>query len=216
MRDTELFQAALGLADPWYVKAVRFDATAKRLDIDIDFKRGARFQNPGDNSANCPVHDTVEKQWRHLDFFQHEAYINARVPRVKGNDGSVRLVNVPWARPGSGFTLLFEALIMALVPAMPVKEAGEIVSEHDTRLWRVIHHHVEEARARADHAAVSKVAIDETAARRGHNYVTLFVDIDQRRVLFVTEGKDASTVARFADDLEAHGCLLYTSDAADE
>ena len=205
MRDIELFQAALGLADPWYVKACRFDAKAKRLDIDIDFKRGARFPCPEGNGMNCPVHDTVEKQWRHLDFFQHEAYINARVPRIKSDDGKVRLVNVPWARPGSGFTLLFEALVMMLVPAMPVKEAGELVGEHDTRLWRVIHHHVDDARARADHSSVRRVAIDETAARRGHNYITLFVDIDGRRVLFVTEGKDATTVARFADDLEAHG-----------
>ena len=164
MRDIELFQAAVGLADPWYVKACRFDAAAKRLDIDIDFKRGARFPCPAGNGTNCPVHDTVEKQWRHLDFFQHEAYINARVPRIKSDDGKVRLVNVPWARPGSGFTLLFEALAMMLIGSMPVRDASEIVGEHDTRLWRVVHHHVDEARARADHAQVGRVAIDETAA----------------------------------------------------
>jgi len=48
------------------------------------------------------------------------------------------------------------------------------------------------------------VAIDETASRRGHNYITLFVDIDQARVVFATEGKDAGTVAAFAADLAAH------------
>ncbi len=47
-------------------------------------------------------------------------------------------------------------------------------------------------------------AIDETAAARGHDYVSLFVDIDARRVLYVADGKDAGTVAEFADDLEAH------------
>ena len=72
------------------------------------------------------------------------------------------------------------------------------------RLWRIVHHWVEAARARADFASVKRVAIDETAARRGHDYVTLFVDIDQRRVLFVADGRDANTVAAFADDLEAH------------
>src|SRR5260370_1277551 len=45
----------------------------------------------------------------------------------------------------------------------------------------------------------------ETAARRGHNYVSLFIDLDCRRVLFATEGKDAATVAAFATDLAAHG-----------
>ena len=71
-------------------------------------------------------------------------------------------------------------------------------------MWRVLHHWVEEARARADYSAVSRVAIDETAAKRGHDYISLFVDIDERRVLFVADGKDAGTVAAFADDLEAH------------
>ena len=80
-----------------------------------------------------------------------------------------------------------------------------MVGEHDTRLWRVLHLVVEEARARAEAAAVTRVAIDETAARRGQDYITLFVDIDRARVLFATEGKDAGTVAAFAEDLAAHG-----------
>jgi len=64
---------------------------------------------------------------------------------------------------------------------------------------------VDQARARSDASQVTKVAIDETAARRGHDYITLFVDIDQARVLFATEGKDADTIAAFAEDLAAHG-----------
>lgn len=80
-----------------------------------------------------------------------------------------------------------------------------MVGEHDTRLWRVLHHYVDQARARADASAVTRVAIDETAARRGHDYITLFVDIDQVRAAFATEGKDANTVAAFAEDLAAHG-----------
>jgi transposase len=87
---------------------------------------------------------------------------------------------------------------------MPVAAAARLVKEHDTKLWRVLHYWVEQARERVDYGDVSRVAIDETAARRGHNYISLFVDIDRRRVLFVADGKDADTVAQFADDLEAH------------
>ena len=88
---------------------------------------------------------------------------------------------------------------------MPVAAAARLVGEHDTRLWRVILHYVDEARARMDTSAVTRVAIDETAARRGHDYITLFADIDNARVLFATGGKDAATVAAFAADLAAHG-----------
>ena len=101
---------------------------------------------------------------------------------------------MPWARPDSGFTLLFEALIMAMVQAMPVAVVARMINEWDTRLWRVIHHYVGQARQRADHCEVTRVAFDETASRRGHNYVSLFVDLMRRRVVFVADGKDAATV----------------------
>jgi len=205
MRDTNLLQLALGLTPPWIVTKADFDAAARRLDIHIDFPAGARFACPSCGAANCPVHDTSAKTWRHLDFFQHQAFLNARVPRIRCDRCGVKQTPVPWARPDSGFTLLFEALIMALVSAMPVAAVARLIGEHDTRLWRVMHHYVEQARARLDMAGVSRVAIDETAARRGHAYVTLFVDIDEARVLHVTEGKDAATVAAFVEDLAAHG-----------
>lgn len=204
MRDTDLLQLALGLVPPWMVKAATFDAEARRLDIEIDFARGGRFACPHCAHADCPVHDTQMQTWRHLDFFQHQAFLHARTPRITCPDCGVRQIAVPWARPGSGFTLLFEALAMTLMTAMPVAAAARLMGEHDTRMWRVLHYWVEAARARADYADVCRVAIDETAARRGHDYVSLFVDIDQRRVLFVTEGRDAGTVERFADDLEVH------------
>ena len=204
MRDVDLFQLALSLVPPWMVKACNFDAAKKRLDIEIDFKTGGRFPCPDCATPDCPTHDTVMKEWRHLDFFQHQAFLHARTPRITCPKCGVRLVDVPWARAGSGFTLLFEALAMMLVTHMPVAAVARLVGEHDTRLWRVIIHYVEAALARLDLADLRRVAIDETAAKRGHNYISLFVDIDARKVVFVADGRDADTVAQFADHVDAH------------
>jgi len=203
----DLFQAALGLARPWRVARTEFDATARRLDLYLDFPKGARFPCPEEDQPACPVHDTEPKRWRHLDFFQHQAYLHARVPRVTGPTHGTRQVTLPWARPGSGFTLLFEALLVALLAQLPVKAVAELVGEHDTRLWRLLHHHVEQARATLDLAGVSRVGVDETSAKRGQHYVSLFVDLDapKPRVLVATEGRDHTTVARFAAELTAHG-----------
>ena len=95
MRDTDLFQLALGLVPPWMVRAAKFDAGEKRLDIEIDFKTGGRFPCPDCAKADCPPHDTVMKTWRHLDFFQHQAFLHARTPRITCPDCGVRLVGVP-------------------------------------------------------------------------------------------------------------------------
>ena len=196
---------ALGLTSPWLVAASDFDATAGRLDIQIDFPAGSRFTCPKCGATGCPAYDTEQMAWRHLNFFQHQAYLKARVPRVTCSTCGIKKVQVPWARPDCGFTLLFEAMVMAMLAAMPVAAVARIVGEHDTKLWRVMHHYVDAARARVDAAGVTRIAIDETAARRGHDYITLFADIDQARVLFATEGKDAATVAAFAGDLAEHG-----------
>jgi transposase len=203
----DLFRAALGLAEPWQVTGTAFDATARRLDLYLDFRKGARFACPEGDEPACPVHDTEHKRWRHLDFFQHQAYLHARVPRVSCPSHGTRQVALPWARPGSGFTLLFEALLVALLAEMPVKAVAVLVGEHDTRLWRLLHHHVAQARATVSMAEVRRVGVDETSARRGQDYVSLFVDLDalKPRVLLATEGRDHSTVERFAADLAAHG-----------
>jgi zinc-finger of transposase IS204/IS1001/IS1096/IS1165 len=74
-QDLVLFQAALGLSDPWRVTSVEFDVEAKRLDLGVDFAKGARFRCPECERAGCAVKDTEEKTWRHLDFFEHQAYL---------------------------------------------------------------------------------------------------------------------------------------------
>ena len=205
MNPESLFGIALGITPPWEVEGIEFSKEAKRLDIKIGFKRGATFACPVCGTPS-PAYDTTEKSWRHLNFFQYEAYLNARVPRVKcPNAGcGVKQVQVPWAHAGSGFTLLFEALVMALVREMPVKAAATILGEHDTRIWRVLDRYVQIARAQADYSAVERVGIDETSARRGYDYISLFYDLDQKRLLFGTEGKDHKTVDAFTVDLKAH------------
>ena len=204
MDNITLFTMALGLQAPWEVKDLQFDKEAQRLDISIDFKRGSNFPCPV-CGVSCKVHDTEEKVWRHMDFFQHSAYLTARVPRCKCDQDGVKQVHVPWARPGSGFTLLFEALLMMMLQSMPVASVSKLVGEHDTRLWRLMHYHVDEARTRVDMSAVTDIGIDETSSKRGHNYITIVMDMIAKKVLFATEGKDQTTLAAFKADLEAHG-----------
>jgi transposase len=200
----DLFTRALGLAAPWQVVGVDFNESERRLELRLDFPRGARFPCP-ESGEPSPVHDSAERTWRHLDFFQHQAYLVAPVPRVRCPDGRVLTVEVPWARPGSGFTLLFEALVMTLAREMPVRAMASLVGEHDTRLWRVIHHYVDTAWAAEDWSSLTRIGLDETSFRRGQDYVSVFADLDRRRVVYAIEGRDAPVVAGFAAELHAHG-----------
>ena len=205
MRDTDLFQLALGLSLPWTVRRSAFDAVDGRLDLYVDFARGSRFACAQCGREGCAVHDTKEESWRHLDFFQHRTLLHARTPRVTCPECGVRKVATPWARAGSGFTLLFEAFTPTLAKAMPIANAARLLGEHDTRLWRIVEHYVWRAVEELDLSEVQRIAADETSARRCHDYISLFVAMARRKVVYVAEGKDAATVKEFADFLEANG-----------
>ena len=201
----KVFEAALGIGVPWSVASVDFDEAAKVLTVLIDFKSGSRFAISGHEGVH-PVHDTVTKTYRHMNFFQHECVLQVRTPRVKLPSGSVRLVEPDFAGRLSGFTLLFEAFILMLAKQMPFAAVARIVGESEHRVLAVCTRYVDIALGLADFSDVKALAIDETSRAHGHDYVTLTADAVKRRVLFVTEGRDAKTIKELAAHLDDHGC----------
>lgn len=201
----KVFEAALGVAAPWAVTTVDFDDGRKILTVLIDFKPGTQFAVPG-QARQHPVHDTVLKRYRHLNFFQHECHLQVRTPRVRLPDGSVRLIEPEFAGKLSGFTLLFEALVLMLAQQMPFAAVARVVGESPYRVRALCQRYVALALEAADFSAVRALAIDETSRARGHDYITLAADAIERRVLSVTEGREAKAIATLAQDLAAHGC----------
>lgn len=200
----KLFEAALGIVEPWYVQGVDFDAGKKTLTIGVDFVAGSRFPVVGVEGVH-PAHDTVTKRYRHLNFFQHECYLEVRMPRVRLPEGSIRLIEPDWAGKLAGFTLLFEALIITLCREMPFAAVARLVNLSWHRVSAICGRYVDLALDRADFSEVKRLAADETSRAKGHDYVSLFADADERRVIFVAEGRSADTVEAFAEDLAVHG-----------
>lgn len=207
MNTTNLFTAALGLTDPWYVQETELKEMAdgsKELHIYINFYQGYQFSCPIEGCMEkATAFDTVEKVWRHLNFFQHKAYIHAWQPRFKCPEHKTHIIPVPWARPSSGFTLLFEAMCLELAKSQPMIQVAKQVGEHDTRLWRFVNYYVTEARKNEDYSNVDIIGMDETS-KKGHNYITVVADLEERKVLYVTEGKDHTTVDKFTEDFKEH------------
>jgi len=203
----KVFELALHIESPWYIKEINFKEEAKTLDIYIDFKKGATFfyedtdkQIKGDFKA----YDTTNKKWRHLNFFQYECYIHARVPRIKLDNNSVKLIKTPWEGKSNGFTLLFEALVLQLVSNMTVFKVSKLINVSDDKLWRLMEKYVDISLLERDLENVKAIGLDETSRKKGHNYITLFVDLDKRKTIFITEGKSNKTIIDFKDDLEKH------------
>src|SRR3954449_2339228 len=198
----------LGVTPPWRLVGQRLDTSKQphELHLEVAADRGSLFPCPVCGKP-CKAHDFAEFTWRHLNFFQHHCYITAKVPRTDCAEHGVLRITVPWAREGSRFTLLFEQAALMLVREMPVLAAARIIEITDQRLWRIVTHYVGKAVERLDLSKLAAVGLDETAAKRGQNYVTVFNDIDRgdKPVVFVTPGRGKETVARFKAFLTEHG-----------
>lgn len=212
MDELSLFTIALGFEDPWKVVEIKFSKDRGRLDLKIDFQKGATFPCPLCEEGRCAVHDTKERTWRHLNFFQYETYLHARVPRVRCGRCGIKQAEVPWARGGSGFTLLFEMLVLQLSREMSVAGVGALVGEHTNRIWRILEHYVERARQRIDLRFFHILGIDEFSVRKGHEYMTSFSDIDASRVIFTGESRRREVIEEFADDMKERGYDLRNID----
>lgn len=201
---TEIFKIALGLDDPWQIDLIHFDKESKELIIEIQFRKGAKFSMPDGNKYTA--YDTVSREWQHLNFFEHKCYIHCKVPRVQQADGKTTVQEVPWARKGSGFTLLFEALAMLLIEnEMPVNKVGKVLKVIPNRLWRVFNFWIQRAHQADKINDIDQLGYDETSVRKCHNYITTTVDIKERRVLYASEGKDANCIKESTEYLTSKG-----------
>jgi transposase len=203
-REYGIFEAALEIRDPWRIEEARFDYDRRRLDIVLSFQRGAIFF-----CRECKKHltayDTRMREWRHLDFFQFETHIYAPLPRTECPKCGVKTVEVPWARPESGLTVLFEALAVELSQQMTIKAASHRLRITDDCLWRLLKKVVTEAVSKLDLSGVCSIALDETSWQKGHKYVSFVFDYQTQKLIFGIEGKSNEVLKAFAEYLEAHG-----------
>ncbi|MCW7551646.1 ISL3 family transposase [Endozoicomonas gorgoniicola] len=208
MDGNQIFMLGLGLQAPWKIVDQHLDTSQKpnQLRLRVSADRGSLFPCPKCGKA-CPTHDFKELTWQHLNFFQHHCYITAKVPRTTCEEHGTLRVNVPWARENSKFTLLFEQALLSLVREMPVKACAKHIGVNDKRIWRVIKHYVSQALLQMDLSSLKAIGLDETASKRGHNYVTVFIDMDRhdKPVIFATTGKGKGTIKEFRAFLEKHG-----------
>lgn len=208
MDNKKLFSTALNLESPWYINEIKFEKNESlnedELHIHLDFERGSIFKSK--SGEEHTAYDTRHRSWRHLNFFQHKCYIHAYVPRVKKDDGKVEQVEVSWSRAGSGFTLLFECYALKLIEyEMLVNKVGELVGEYPSRIWNILNYYVRNSYGREDHSKVRQLGIDETSTKKGHNYITVAVDMETSKVIHVTGGKDKQSVVNIRDYLNKKG-----------
>lgn len=211
MNSTDLLSKALNLVLPWELKIIELSPSSDgsfQLNLTIGTISGAKFKDTEGNE--CSIYDSNMREWRHLNFFQHKCYIRCNVPRIREKStGKIKQIDVPWARENSGFTLLFEAYVMQLIEfEMPISKVGSLVNEYPNRIWTIFHYWISKSYNLANHSTINQIGIDETSTKKGHNYVTIGVDLATHSVFNAQIGKDAKTIEKIKDYLISKECNI--------
>ena len=202
----EMFAQSIGLKEPWHIERAEYNEIEREVHIYVKARKTAKYPCP-ECGGYCDRYDDeeTERVWRHGDVVFFPCYVHCRRPRTKCKKHGVHVVEAPWARKGSRYTLLFESYAMLLMKSMPVENARKLLRISHTSMRGILKYWVEKAVKNDDLSEVSAICVDETSFKRGQSYVTVVIDAIARRVIDVEEGKDTETVELFSYKLEEKG-----------
>lgn len=192
----QLYATLLGLTGPWAIDRVEMEAKAEEIHVWVALPKGERWVCP-DCLAAAPIHDHLERQWRHLDTCQFKTFIHARVPRLNCPTHGVRQLTVPWGEPGSQFTALFEALAIDWLKQAPVVAVARHLRISWDEASGILGRAVKRGLARRDAFNPRYLGVDETAYQKRHEYVTVVSDLERGVVLDVADDRKRTSLDAF-------------------
>lgn len=198
--DKTVFAKLLHVQAPFSIAEIRFFDEDDHQAVELIMTVDPAYRPLDEAGQACRLHSYYERRWRHLNLFEYRCYIRSRLPRYQCATGQVKTLDVPWARSGSHFTLLFEQEAMELIEMTSnVAATARRLGLRPQRLWNLFAHYTDHALAQRQLPKTKRVGLDETSRRRGHDYITVFVDLETATLLQIEEGKDAATVERFVE-----------------
>lgn len=201
---TKLFEQSIGVKEPWYIRSI--ETKDAEVHVYVDIREG--------NLLPCPEcgkmctragYEKAERVWRHGDCLFYPCYVHCRRPRVKCSQHKTKVVEAPWARKSSRFTLMFEGYAMLVLADMPILRASKLLRCNEKSLTKILRYWVEKAVSEDDLGEVRSIAADETSFKRGQSYVTVIVDAEKRRVIDVEDGRSEQQIIDFSNQLEKKG-----------
>ena len=194
MRDTDLYAQILGVENPWQVTEVELRLTAGEVEVKVELSASAPVLCP-DCGGSAARYDTRLRRWRHLPTCQYKTILAANVPRVRCAEHGVKTLQVPWSEPGSGFTALFESLVIDWLQEASLSAVARQLSltwdEVDGVLQRAVRRGLLRRQLKVPH----RLGVDETSFQKRHEYVTVVADLAEGIVHHVADGhgKEALT-----------------------
>ncbi|WP_419633253.1 helix-turn-helix domain-containing protein, partial [Thiolapillus sp.] len=200
MRDKDLYAQILGIKSPWQVSGVELARSEGEVTIHVEQEEGVQHCCPTCGEVS-PGYDSRKRKWRHLDTCQYKTILVADVPRVKCKEHGVVTVSVPWAEPGSGFTAMFEALVIDWLKEASTAAVSRLMGLSWNAIDGIMQRAVKRGLSRREELSMTQIGVDETAFKKRHDYVTIVSDQEAGTVLFVGEDRKKATLKAWYESL---------------
>ena len=219
MQEVSLWRVLLGVEKSTVIEDIEYDPDD---EIVVAHVRPSKRLKPrcGVCEHWCGRYDQGEgrRRWRALDLGSVEVWLEAAAPRVQCPEHGVTVAWVPWARHGAGHTRFFDEQVAWLATVSSKSAVLELMRI----AWRTVG---SISRVWGDTEAeidlfdgLTRIGVDEISYKKGHKYLTLVVDHDTGRLVWMAPGRDKATLRKFFDQLEASGagrCARITHVTAD-
>lgn len=200
MRDKDLYAQILGIKSPWQVGDVELSVSKREVTVQVELEAGAKSCCPSCGKSS-PGYDSRRRRWRHLDTCQYKTILVADVPRVKCEAHGVVTVSVPWAEPGSGFTAMFEALVIDWLKEASTAAVSRLMGLSWNAIDGIMQRAVARGLSRREAVFPTQIGVDETAFRKRHDYVTIVSDQQEGNVLHVGSDRKKETLKAWYESL---------------
>lgn len=144
-------------------------------------------------------HGRGQRSWRANDFGTAMVFLVAQAPRVHCKEHGVVTASVPWARHKSRYLYDFEQMV-----AWHATNSSKTVVAQLMRIsWNSIGPIISRIKDALDpdptkrFENLKRIGVDETSYRKGHKYMTVVVDHDTGKVIWVSKGHGKSVLTKF-------------------
>jgi transposase len=188
MEYNSLLDQLLDLGKGWKTTNIEINEPEKVIDIYLEYIEKS-FVSPG--QSPCPIYDWSEpRRIRHLDFFDFQCFLNFRTPRMKLPNGDVQNIPLDFADKRVSFSWKFETTV---IDTLLLSQNKTKTAKYLNTTFDIVHQIMGRAVKRGLDArnldGVQTINLDEKSYSNGHNYFTVLVDTDGKRVLDIIAGR---------------------------
>jgi transposase len=188
MKGKHLLDQLLDLGEGWEVKDIEIIESEKRVEISLVYTE-KNFSIS--EKESYPIYDLSEpRRIRHLDFFDYQCFLNFKTPRMKLPNGQIQSIPLSFSDKRVSFSWKFESKVIEtlLLSKNKTQTARYLKTSFDI-VHQIMERAVKRGLDRRELDGIERINLDEKSYSNGHNYFTVLVDTDGKRVLDIIEGR---------------------------